>query len=185
MAPASEEQSKRKGRKGLLLINTGNGKGKSTAGFGLLMRAWGRDMRVACIQFIKQENANYGEQSAARKMGIEITSSGRGFTWTSKNLNEDAERAQNGWKIATAKILSGDYDLVMLDEMTYPVTYGWLEVDSVLETLHSRPSGVHVIITGRNAHPKLVAAADTVTEMTPVKHHFDDQGIMAQKGIEL
>ena len=181
----SSEKSKRdKSARGLVLINTGNSKGKTTAGLGLLMRAWGRGMNVACVQFIKADGAKYGEHKAAEKMGIKIISSGRGFTWTSKDLNEDAAKARHGWEIARTMLLSGDYQVLMLDEITYAVTYGWLTVDEIIKTLEERPKETHVIITGRNAHPALIEVADMVTEMVSIKHHFDDQGIQAQIGIE-
>ncbi len=171
-------------KRGLVLINTGNSKGKSTAGFGLLMRAWGRGLRIACVQFIKADGAKYGEHMAMEKMGIEFVSSGRGFTWTSTNLTDDASRARKGWEIARKMILSDAYDMVMLDELTYTITYGWISVEEVLATLRERPNGLHVVITGRNAHKDLIDAADMVTDMLPIKHHYTDQNIQAQIGIE-
>ena len=171
-------------RRGLTVINTGNGKGKSTAAFGTMLRAWGRGMKVCAVQFIKSEKSMYGEQMAAEKLGIEIIASGRGFTWTSKDLSEDESRAQHGWSLAKEKIESGEYDVIVLDEITYPITYGWIEVEEVIECLKNRPEMLHVIITGRDADPKLVEYADLVTEMKEVKHPYRDQGIPAQKGVE-
>jgi len=171
-------------RKGLVVINTGNGKGKSTAAFGVMLRAWGRGMKTCAVQFIKSEKSMYGEQMAAEKLGIEIISSGRGFTWTSKDLSEDESRAQNGWDIAKEKIASGDYDVVVLDEITYPISYGWIEVAEVIEALRARPEMVHVVMTGRDADPALVEFADLVTEMREIKHPYAEQGIRAQEGIE-
>ncbi|NQW20381.1 MAG: cob(I)yrinic acid a,c-diamide adenosyltransferase [Chloroflexi bacterium] len=171
-------------RKGLVIINTGNGKGKSTAGFGMMLRAWGRGMSTMAVQFIKNEKSKYGEQMAAEKLGIEIIPSGRGFSWTSKDLSEDEALAQNGWKLAIEKINSGNYDVIMLDEITYPVTWGWINVDEVIEVLKGKPEMLNVIITGRDADPKLIEFADLVTEMKEIKHPYADQGIPAQKGVE-
>ena len=170
--------------KGLVIINTGPGKGKSTAGFGMLLRAWGRGMKVAAVQFIKSDTSKFGEHMAFEKMGIEIISSGRGFTWTSHNLDEDAERARNGWKIASEMILSGEYDVLMLDEITYAVRYGWLEASDIIDVLSRRPPLMHVIVTGRDAAPELVEFADLVSEVNLVKHPYVDQGVRAQKGVE-
>ncbi|MDA0597269.1 MAG: cob(I)yrinic acid a,c-diamide adenosyltransferase [Chloroflexi bacterium] len=171
-------------RKGLVVINTGNGKGKTTAGFGMMLRAWGRGMNSMAVQFIKSEKSKYGEQMAAEKIGIEMIPSGRGFSWTSKDLTEDEALAQNGWKIAKEKISSGEYDVIMLDEITYPITWGWIDVDEVLEVIANKPEMLNLIITGRDAHEKLVEVADLVTEMKEIKHPYADQGIPAQKGVE-
>ncbi len=179
----SNPQAKRI-RKGLLIINTGNGKGKSTAAFGVMLRAWGRGMRVCAVQFIKNEKTKYGEQMAAEKLGIEMVPAGRGFTWTSKDLNVDSAMARHGWETAKNKVLSGDFDVVVLDEITYPIRYGWLDVQEVVDVLKRRPRMVHVILTGRDAQPELVEIADLVTEMNDIKHPYRDQGIMAQKGVE-
>jgi cob(I)alamin adenosyltransferase len=171
-------------RKGLVIINTGDGKGKTTAALGMMLRAWGRGLKVCAVQFIKSEKARYGEQMAAEKLGIEMVPSGRGFTWTSKDLGEDAARARHGWEVAKEKILNGGYDVVVLDEITYPVRYGWIDVRDVLDVLRRRPPLQHVILTGRNAQPELIEYADLVTEMRSIKHPYHDQGIKAQKGVE-
>lgn len=180
--PAKRPQKK---QKGLVMINTGDGKGKSTAAFGMLLRAWGRDMRVAAVQFIKSETSKFGEHMALEKMGVQVIPAGRGFTWTSHNLDVDAERARHGWKIASEMILSGDYDVFMLDEITYPIRYGWIEAAEVIDTLSRRPEMMHVVLTGRNAPGELVEFADLVTEMKLIKHPYPDQGVTAQKGVEL
>jgi cob(I)alamin adenosyltransferase len=171
-------------RKGLVIINTGNGKGKTTAGFGMMIRAWGRGMNTMAVQFIKSEKSKYGEQLAAEKLGIDMIPSGRGFSWTSKDLSEDEALAQNGWQIAKEKIASGEFDVIMLDEITYPVSWGWIDVDEVLEVIANKPKMLNLIITGRDAHEKLVEVADLVTEMQEIKHPYADQGIPAQKGVE-
>jgi cob(I)alamin adenosyltransferase len=168
---------------GLVIVNTGNGKGKTTAALGILTRAWGRGMRVCMLQFIKEQNANFGEERAARKMGVEIHPLGGGFTWMSENIAQDRALAQEGWAICRAKIESGDYDIVILDELTYCFTYGWLDLDEVLDVLRRRPPLQHVIITGRDAPQELIDFADLVTEMREIKHPYK-AGVKAQKGIE-
>jgi cob(I)alamin adenosyltransferase len=168
---------------GLVIVNTGNGKGKTTAALGVLTRAWGRGMRVCMLQFIKEQNANFGEEQAARKMGVELLPLGGGFTWMSENIAQDRALAQDGWAICRAKIESGDYDIVILDELTYCFTYGWLDLDEVLDVLRRRPPLQHVIITGRDAPEELTDFADLVTEMREIKHPYE-AGVKAQKGIE-
>ena len=171
-------------QKGLVVVNTGMGKGKSTAAFGIMFRAWGRGMKVCAVQFIKNDKSMYGEQMAAEKLGIEMIPSGRGFTWTSKDLAEDASRARNGWRIAKEIIAAGDHDVVVLDEITYPMRYGWIDTAEVVTTLKERPPMVHVVLTGRHAPAEIIDAADLVTEMQQVKHPYHDQNIGAQRGIE-
>ena len=171
-------------KKGLLVVNTGGGKGKTTAALGVLFRAWGRGMRVCVIQFIKAETGNWGEVKAAKSLGIEWHRMGDGFTWLSKDVDETVARARAGWQLAQEKIASGNYDLVVLDEFTYPLTYGWVSTAEVLAWLEAnKPPMLHLIVTGRDAPDELVAAADLVTLMAQVKHPFD-QGITAQPGIE-
>ncbi|MBN9390290.1 MAG: cob(I)yrinic acid a,c-diamide adenosyltransferase [Chloroflexi bacterium] len=170
-------------QKGLVVVNTGNGKGKTTAALGVLFRAWGRGMRVCMLQFIKATTSNYGENKAAKRLGIEIIPMGDGFTWLSENIEKDKATARACWELCKQKIMSGDYDIVILDEMTYTLSYGWLDVNEVISVLKERPEGMHVIITGRNALPELVEYADLVTEMTEIKHPYS-KGIKAQKGLE-
>jgi cob(I)alamin adenosyltransferase len=171
-------------RKGLLIVNTGDSKGKSTAAFGMLLRAWGRGMRVCVIQFIKAKTGKWGEVKAAQKLGIEWIITGDGFVWLSKDLEETIAHALKGWEIAQQKIASEDYDLIILDEFTYPLQFGWLDTATVLNWLQlHRPPGLHLVITGRSAPDALIQAADLVTEMRPVKHPYE-QGIKAQPGIE-
>jgi cob(I)alamin adenosyltransferase len=170
-------------RKGLVIVHTGNGKGKTTAALGLLLRAWGQGMRVCMLQFIKARTANWGEEKACRKMGIEIIPLGDGFTWLSDNIEEDKRLAREGWELCKQKILSGEYDLVILDEMTYMFNYNWLNWDEVLEVLKQRDPMMHVVITGRYAPQELIDFADLVTEMKEVKHAYN-AGVKAQKGVE-
>lgn len=167
--------------KGLVIINTGPGKGKTTAALGMVLRAWGHDLKVVVLQFIKQ--ATVGEHRAALRMGIEMVAGGAGFTSIGDNAEKNKRMARELWNVAREKINSGSYDLVVLDELTYAFHYGWLEVDEVLEVLRQRPGKVHVIITGRNAPQPLIEFADTAVEIRDLKHH-SRQGIKAQAGIE-
>jgi len=171
-------------RHGLVIVNTGEGKGKSTAAFGTLLRAWGRGFRICVLQFIKAETVRWGEIKAAEKLGIEWHASGDGFTWRSKDIDETIARARHGWELAQEKIASGEYDLIVLDEFTYPLKYGWLNLAEVLAWLQAhRPPSLHLIITGRYAPADLLEYADLVTEMNVIKHPYQ-QGIQGQPGIE-
>ena len=172
-----------KKRPALTILYTGNGKGKTSAALGMLFRAWGRGMQVCMLSFIKSETSNYGEERAARKAGIELIPLGAGFTWLSKDLEHDKALAQQCWGLCKEKITSGRYDIVVLDEITYPLTYGWLDLDEVLQTLRERPDDLHIVMTGRDAPQALVDYADLVTEMREVKHPFQ-QGIKAQPGVD-
>ena len=172
-----------KKRKALTLVYTGNGKGKTTAALGALFRAWGRDWSVAMLSFIKTETSNYGEERAARKLGIELIPLGGGFTWLSKDLEKDRALARRCWELCVEKINSTKYDLVVLDEITYPINYGWLDLDEVLRVLRDRPPDIHVILTGRDAPAALVDFADLVTEMREIKHPLQ-KGEKAQPGID-
>ncbi len=174
-----------KKKKGLVIVNTGKGKGKSTAAFGTVLRAWGRGLRICVIQFIKSEKGKWGEVKAAQKLGLEWLSTGDGFTWRSKDMDETIARAQHGWKMAQEKITSGEYDLIVLDEFTYPMHFEWLNVNEVITWLQkNKPPMLHLIVTGRNAPQELVEYADLVTEMKDIKHPYTDQEISAQPGIE-
>ena len=173
----------KRARQGLVVVNTGHGKGKTTAALGVVLRAWGRGMRVVIIQFVKTRTSNYGENRAAKKLGIEMIPMGEGFTWLSKDIEKDKATARECWELARQKIDSGQYDIVVLDEMTYPMTYGWIPVEEVIATLRQRPQGLHVIITGRDAPPELIEFADLVTEMREVKHPYR-KGLKAQPGID-
>jgi cob(I)alamin adenosyltransferase len=172
-----------KKRQPLLILYTGHGKGKTTAALGMMLRAWGRGLKVCMLSFIKSETSNYGEERAARKLGIELIPLGAGFTWLSKDLEHDKALAQRCWAMCKEKINSGAYDIVVLDEITYPLTYGWLDMDEVLDTLRNRPPDLHVVMTGRDAPEALVEVSDLVTEMQEVKHPFQ-KGIKAQPGVD-
>jgi cob(I)alamin adenosyltransferase len=170
-------------RRGLLLIHTGDGKGKTTAAIGLAVRALGRSKSVRFFQFMKVGVARFGEHRALEQLGLKLEGLGDGFSWKSKDLDQSAELAREGWQRAAAAIASGDHFLVVLDELTYPLIYGWLPLEPVLEALKSRPESVHVVVTGRRCPAPLIEMADTVTEMQAVKHAFKS-GIPAQAGIE-
>jgi cob(I)alamin adenosyltransferase len=180
-------QAPHHGRKkphGLLIVYTGDGKGKTTAALGLLTRAWGRGLRICMIQFIKAGTGNWGEVKAAQKMGIEWHKMGDGFTWTSRDMDETQAKARHGWQLAQDKIASGEYDLIVLDEFTYPLHFSWLDTAEVLAWLAAnKPASLHLVITGRNAPQELLEAADLITEMTEVKHPFNE-GIVAQAGVD-
>ena len=170
-------------RRGLIIVNTGNGKGKSTAAFGLAFRATGRGKAVKVYQFMKVPTARFGEHRLAEQVGLPIEGLGDGFSWKSKDLDHSAQLARDGWEKAKADILSGEFFLVVLDEITYPLIYGWLPLQDVLDTLKARPKDVHVCLTGRRCPQEIIDMADTVTEMTMIKHAFQ-AGIPAQRGIE-
>lgn len=167
----------------LVLLYTGNGKGKTSSALGVTMRAWGRGWGVCWLQFIKSKTSHYGETRAAEAMGIEMIPLGDGFTWLSEDIEKDIALARECWALAREKIYSGNYDIVVLDEITYPISYGWLDVDEVIQALRDRPPHIHIIMTGRDADPRLVEFADLVTDMTEVKHPYQ-QGINAQPGID-
>lgn len=170
--------------KGLLIVFTGNGKGKTTSALGMAVRAAGHSMRTLVLQFIKGA-WKYGELEALKRFeGIVIKPLGTGFTWKKESMEEDRQLARSGWNLASEVIVRGDYDMVILDELNLILAYGLLPLAEVLDTLARRPQRVHVVVTGRNAPDELIAAADLVTEMREVKHPYRDQSIRAQKGIE-
>jgi len=175
----------RRERDGLLIVNTGDGKGKTTAALGLLVRAAGYDLRIGMFQFIKSAETRYGEHLAAEQLGVEIVPLGDGFTWLSENIAEDRALAERGWTRVAEALSSGLFDVLILDELTYCLKFGWLNTDAVVSTIRARPAGTHLVVTGRDAPQALIDAADIVTEMRVVKHPYRDQGIGAQPGIEL
>lgn len=176
-----QEQSR-----GLLIVHTGNGKGKTTCALGLMMRAAGQGLRCCMVQFMKSRNDRYGEHVSAEKLGIEVHTMGDGFTWDTKNPEQDRATARNTWALCVEKLRSDKYDLVVFDELVYVLSYGMLPLTEVLEEIHAaheRQPALHIVVTGRDAPKELIEAADLVTEMTEVKHPFQ-AGIRAQKGIE-
>jgi len=182
--PVERRSEKPEGeRRGIVLVHTGNGKGKSTAAFGLALRAHGRGKAVKIFQFMKVPTARFGEHRMFEQLGIPIEGLGDGFTWKSRDLDHSAELAREGWQRARAAILGGEFFLVVLDEITYPLIYGWLPLQEVLDVLRDRPRDVHVVLTGRRCPQEVIDVADTVTEMALVKHAFQ-AGVPAQRGIE-
>jgi cob(I)alamin adenosyltransferase len=170
-------------KKGLIIVHTGDGKGKTTAALGIALRACGYGMKVIMLQFFKGK-WKYGELRSAPKLGtLEIQPMGQGFTWESKDVEVDKAMVRAAWQAAKEKILSGNYDIVILDEINYALSYGFLPVEDIVDFLKNKPAMLHVILTGRDAKPEIIEIADLVTEMRQIKHPFE-QGISAQKGIE-
>lgn len=170
--------------KGLLVVLTGNGKGKSSSAFGMVARALGHGMRCGIAQFIKGRTDTGEEAFFRHQDGIVWHVLGEGFTWDTQDLERDTETARRGWAIVRELLADESIGLVVLDELTYPLSYGWLDIDAVLADLAARPPMQHVVVTGRGAPEALVAAADTVTELRDVKHAFR-AGVRAQKGVDL
>lgn len=171
-------------RKGLVIVNTGDGKGKTTAALGLAFRALGHRMRVVLIQFIKGQWTP-GEIKAAQRLApeLEVHALGDGFTWVTKNPEQDRRTTEAIWALATEKILSGAYDVVILDEANVAMKHGYLDPGQVIDVLGRRGPLVHVVLTGRGAPPEIVEFADLVSEIRAVKHPYR-QGVRAQKGVE-
>ena len=173
-------------RRGLIIVNTGPGKGKTTAAMGTALRAVGQGMRVLMLQFLKG-SWHYGELDAVKAFGDKFVMKqmGRGFVKVggAETDPEDVRMVETAWQEAEQAIMSGTWDLVVLDEINYAITYGMLDPAKVVDALKRKPEMVHVILTGRNAHPSIVEVADTVTEMRQVKHAYE-KGVMAQRGIE-
>ena len=167
----------------LVLVHTGNGKGKSSSAFGVMLRALAVDWRVAVCQFIKSSDWQVGEEKMGRQLGVDWRAFGDGFTWDSDNLDDDIAHARQGWAEAKAVIEAGEHQLVVLDELTYLCSWGWIDEADVIATIRDRPEHVRIVITGRDAPDSLIAIADTVTEMTEVKHAYQ-QGIRAKRGID-
>ncbi len=169
--------------KSLVLVHTGDGKGKSSAAFGVAMRARARDWPVAVVQFLKSDEWVTGEQIMAERIGIRMQSMGEGFTWDSEDLSADEARACEAWRFGRSLVRSGDYRLVVFDEITYPLNWGWIDANEVESTFRSRPDHVSLVLTGRDAPGWMIDLADTVTDMGNVKHAYS-LGIAAKKGID-
>lgn len=180
----------------LLAVHTGDGKGKSTAAFGLALRGWNQGWRIGVFQFVKSAKWRIGEQTVLERLGqlhhetgeggpVEWHKMGSGWSWSRKSgSSEDhAEAAAEGWEEVKRRLATEQHDLLILDEFTYPINWGWVDIDDVVEALVNRPGFQHVVITGRRADPKLIEAAQLVTEMTKI-HHPMDEGQKGQKGIE-
>ena len=174
----------------LLVVNTGYGKGKSTAAFGLMLRAWAQGWPIGVYQFVKSGKWRVGEQAAALALSesdaggrIDWFKMGDGWTWTSRDLDQSADLAREGWEEVKRRLADETYRFLLLDEFTYPMTFGWVDVAEVVDVLTQRPGFQHVVVTGRDAPEELIGAADLVSEVTKVKHPFDT-GRRGQKGIE-
>ena len=174
-----------KKRKGLIIVNTGDGKGKSTAAFGLAMRAAGNKMNVFIMQFMKGP-WKAGERKAFESLEpyVEVVPMGDGFTWDTENIEQDKATARKAFEVVKEKLNSGKFEMVIFEEINYVLDYKFLPEGEVLETIKNKPEMTHVVCTGRNASKKLIEMADLVTEMKMIKHPFSEQGIPAQKGIE-
>ena len=170
-------------RQSIILVNTGDGKGKSSAAFGVMSRGWARGWTVGVVQFLKSGKWKIGEKKLADHLGIEWHTLGDGFTWESTDMEETIAKGRHAWDVAREKLESGEFDLLILDELTYAVKYGWVDVADVVAGLQGRAQKTNVVITGRNCPPEIIAIANTVTEMRKVKHAYDE-GITAMKGIE-
>ena len=167
----------------LVVVNTGDGKGKSSAAFGMMVRGVARGWKVAVVQFIKSGDWKVGEEKIGRQLGVDWHAFGDGFTWDSDDLTADRAHAAAGWQQAVGIIDAGEHQLVILDELTYLMTFHWLPVADVVAAIAARPSHVNIIVTGRDAPAELIELADTVTEMREVKHAYR-QGIRAMRGID-
>jgi cob(I)alamin adenosyltransferase len=174
---------KRVGARSVVIVNTGNGKGKTTAAMGTLIRAVARGWKVCVVQFIKSGRWRVGEAQVAKQLGVDWWTIGDGFSWESDDLEESEAVARSAWAAARQKVSSGTYHLVVLDEITYPMNWGWIPSEDVAKVIRDRPPHVNVIATGRDAPRELVEVADTVTEMTKVRHAYD-RGVRARRGID-
>lgn len=188
--------TKQRRNRPLLMVHTGDGKGKSTAAFGLALRGWNQGWRIGVFQFVKSAKWRIGEQTVLERLGrlheetgdggpVEWHKMGSGWSWTRKQGDaEDHEAAaREGWQEIKRRLAEESHDLLILDEFTYPMEWGWVDVEDVVDTLSRRPGRQFVVVTGRRAHPRLVEVSDLVTEMTKVKHQMD-RGQKGQRGIE-
>ena len=169
--------------KSLVVVNTGDGKGKSSAAFGIMIRGIARDWNVGVVQFVKSGDWNVGEEKIGRQLGVDWHNEGQGFTWNSEDLDESRALAQGAWAKAKELIAAGDHRLIVLDEISYAMTWEWIDAADVVATLTGRNESVSVVLTGRDMHEDVIEVADTVTEMVKIKHAFD-KGIIAKKGID-
>jgi cob(I)alamin adenosyltransferase len=182
--PTQHEHPPRRKAESVVLVNTGHGKGKSTAAFGVIVRGVARGWQVGVVQFIKSGKWRTGEEAVCRdRLGVDWWTIGEGFSWDSGDLTRDQAVAQAAWEHARALINAGEHRLVVLDEITYPMNWGWIDTAEVASVIRSRPAKVNVVCTGRDAPDALVEVADTVTTMEKVKHAYDT-GVRAQRGID-
>lgn len=181
-AAVDERVAQARERRGTLIVLTGNGKGKSTSGFGTIFRAAGYGLKTAVVQYIKG-TWPCGERDLALKLGIPVEVMGTGFTWETQNREKDIAAAEKAWEESKRFLADPDIEVVLLDELTYMLSYSYLDLEEVKAALAARPDNQTVIVTGRDCHPDIVAMADTVSEVTPVKHAFD-AGVKARKGVD-
>ena len=167
----------------IVVVNTGDGKGKSTAAYGVALRSLARDWRVAVVQFIKSGRWRTGEETMLRQLGADWWALGDGFSWESDDLDVSRARAEAAWRHTSGLLAAGEHQLLVLDEITYPMNWGWISPSEVATVIKERPAHVNVIATGRDAPQELIDIADTVTEMVAIRHAFD-QGIPGRRGIE-
>jgi cob(I)alamin adenosyltransferase len=184
-APPTEihKRQERAHKDSLVLINTGNGKGKSSAAFGVALRGVARGWRVRVVQFLKSGTWQTGEAKMLPDLGVEWWEAGDGFTWDAEDLDESEALAVAAWEDTKKRLQDEDLDVLILDEVTYPINWGWIDLDDVVDAITNRSPKVHVVLTGRDCPQELIEIADTVTEMREVKHAFHE-GIMARKGID-
>ena len=167
----------------VVVVNTGDGKGKSTAAFGTMLRAVAQGWPVAVVQFLKSGKWNVGEESVAKRLGVEWFAAGDGFTWDSADLDETKAKAVAAWAFSKQLLAEGRHRLLILDEVTYPIVWGWIDADEAALAVAGRAASLNVVLTGRDAPAALTSVADTVTEMRKVKHAFD-AGVYATKGLD-
>ncbi len=179
-----KKQAKATKEKGLFIINTGTGKGKTSAALGMVIRAVGHGMKVGVVQFIKGAKETAERNVLSGFDNVEFHSIGDGFTWITQNREQDIATAEKAWQTAKEMIESPDYDMVLLDELNIILKYDYLNTDEVLAVINTRPEMMHVIVTGRHAKDDLIESADLVSEIRPIKHPYKEQGVKAQKGIE-
>ncbi|XPF93626.1 cob(I)yrinic acid a,c-diamide adenosyltransferase [Colwellia sp. RE-S-Sl-9] len=182
-ANVDERVAKATEERGVLVVITGNGKGKSTSGFGTILRAVGHGLNTGVVQFIKGSKWECGEMNILKQFPVEHHVMGTGFTWETQSKETDIAAAKVAWEKSKAMLSNPNIDMVLLDEMTYMVKYGYIDLDDIIETLNNRPIMQHVLITGRACHRRLLELADTVSEVQPVKHAFKS-GVKAQKGLD-
>jgi len=177
------EPAEKKHAKSLVVVNTGDGRGKSSSAWGIMLRALGRGWKVGVVQYMKSGNWKVGEEAIGIQLGVDWWHIGAGFSWESKDLSKDEAIAKEAWAHSKAIIEGGAYELVILDEITYPINWNWISGAEVAETIRNRPSQVNVVLTGRSASQELIDVADTVSSVENVKHAFES-GIMAKRGID-
>lgn len=184
-APPTEirERPKRVHKDSLVLVHTGNGKGKSSSAFGVAMRAVARGWRVRVVQFLKSGDWKTGEAKLLPGLGVEWWEAGDGFTWDAEDLTESEALARAAWQQTKERLQDDTLDVLILDEVTYPINWGWIDLDDVVDAITNRSPKVHVVLTGRDCPQELIDVADTVTEMREVKHAFHE-GVMARRGID-